>query len=207
MKKTTLVLATLGLLCAGQFGNAVEQIQDSELAAVAGVDSIRHGVLDTDEQQPRKKKKSKKGMFFPSNSGLKGLSNLALSSNWRKGDQLEHTNIMLNEYDGNDAYSLDERLMDSPAVESVGILDFLRPIESLRQEGIRKGNLTTLFGSEGFSYRWEGNIEDVWQNNLYYRVDLNSRDSAGQLEFNNIQGRVFLDSKVHCTTTGRWLGC
>lgn len=99
----------------------------------------------------------------------------------------------------------DIALRETPAYQSLDSIYMLYPINFDRKIGEQNGNFTTNFGSEFYSYRWQGNLEDIWDTNQHYRVFYNNY--SGEYELNNVQGRVWVETAIHCTNQNRWRGC
>ncbi|TXJ10645.1 MAG: hypothetical protein E6Q25_00260 [Acinetobacter sp.] len=99
----------------------------------------------------------------------------------------------------------DLALRETPAYQSLDRIYNIYPINFDRTTGEQKGNFATNFGSEFYSYRWEGNLKDIWDVNQHYRVFYN--DYLGTYELNNLQGRVWIEMAIHCTNQRQWRGC
>lgn len=99
----------------------------------------------------------------------------------------------------------DIALRETPAYQSLDRIYNIYPISFDRVLGEQKSNFTMNFGSEFLSYRWEGNLQDIWDVNQHYRVFYN--DYVGEYELHNVQGRVWIETAVHCTYQRQWRGC
>ncbi len=123
-------------------------------------------------------------------------------------ETMSENTIIFNEKDAdNQIFRIEQdiAMRDTPAYQSLDQIYMLYPITSERVSGEQKSNLTQNFGSEFYSYRWQGNLADIWDKNQYYRVSYNSY--IGDYELHNVQGQVSIESTIHCTTQNKWRGC
>lgn len=62
----------------------------------------------------------------------------------------------------------DVSLEETPAFQSMNILSLLYPDDFIREIGEQQSYFTRNFGSESYSYRWAGNLDQIWAANPYY---------------------------------------
>lgn len=123
-------------------------------------------------------------------------------------ETMSENTIIFNEKDAdNQIFRIEQdiAMRDTPAYQSLDQIYMIYPISFERTSGEQKSNFTQNFGSEFYSYRWQGNLNDIWDKNQHYRVFYN--DYSGEYELNNVQGRVWTEASVHCTNQHKWRGC
>lgn len=83
----------------------------------------------------------------------------------------------------------DTRLGETPAFQSMNILSLLYPDDFIREIDEQQSYFTRNFGSEFYSYRWAGNLDQIWAANPYYEFSYNVE--TDRYELNNMRGRVW----------------